>query len=274
MKNYLINRYCTIGEMSNFLKVSKHTILHYEELKLISPIRRGKNNYRYYSGKQIERFKHILYLRELGFSIKDIKECLDNKDKIKDLTKIQLINIEQELGILLEKKKELERFNSQIDLIEKASEKIGLPFLQEMNEVEAVYIEQESFSLESSVKSFEHFDSILDEVTWSEKYYFGLLIGKDNFKKNKHYPEKFVVQKNIENYSKKYTFSKGTYAVMYISSQSDENIYMSKLLDWIFKNKYVVEGDLFIQFSSSLSFFQKDDDSKEIKELKILVKKA
>lgn len=274
MKNYLINRYCTIGEMSKFLKVTKHTILHYEELNLISPVIRGDNNYRYYSGEQIERFKYILYLRELGFSIKDIKDCLDNKEKIKDFTKIQLTNIEKEMELLLKKKKELERFNNQIDLIEKASEKIELPFLQEMDEVECVYIEQESFGLESNVRSFEYFDSILDEVTWSEKYSFGLLLGRDKLWQDEHYPEKFIVQKKIKDYSKKYIFPKGSYAVMYASSEVDNNISINKLLDWISKNKYEVEGDLLIQFSSTLSFFQNSNELKEIKAFKILVKKS
>ncbi|MGL5935089.1 MAG: MerR family transcriptional regulator [Cetobacterium sp.] len=83
MEDCLINKCCTISEMAKILKVGKHTIIHYETEKLVLPVFRGENGYRYYSGEQISQFKKIFYLRELGFSINEIKEYLKNSSSQK-----------------------------------------------------------------------------------------------------------------------------------------------------------------------------------------------
>lgn len=47
---YLIDSYCTISEIAKLLKVTRHTLLHYENENIVAPVFRGENGYRYYSG--------------------------------------------------------------------------------------------------------------------------------------------------------------------------------------------------------------------------------
>ena len=63
-----------IGELSNISGISIQTIRYYESEGLISPIEVDRwTNYRYYDERSIERLSEITYLKDLGFSLKEIK---------------------------------------------------------------------------------------------------------------------------------------------------------------------------------------------------------
>ena len=72
-----------IGELSSITGVSIQTIRFYESEGLISPIEVDRwTNYRYYNESSIERLSEISYLKNLGFSLKEIKNL--NEDTIKE----------------------------------------------------------------------------------------------------------------------------------------------------------------------------------------------
>lgn len=63
-----------IGELSQIAGISIQTIRFYESEGLITPIEVDIwTNYRYYDERSIERLSEISYLKELGFSLKEIK---------------------------------------------------------------------------------------------------------------------------------------------------------------------------------------------------------
>ena len=63
-----------IGELANLTNTSIQTIRYYESEGLIKPIEVDKwTNYRYYNQSSIERLCEIKYLKDLGFSLKEIK---------------------------------------------------------------------------------------------------------------------------------------------------------------------------------------------------------
>jgi DNA-binding transcriptional MerR regulator len=50
------------------------------------PERIAENGYRYYGDKELKRLQQILFYRELGFSLENIKKALDNdSDRLKCL---------------------------------------------------------------------------------------------------------------------------------------------------------------------------------------------
>lgn len=73
------NTYMTTGEFAKLMKVSKHTLFHYDDIGLFCPELVGENEYRYYSIYQIETFNSILLLKKLGMSLQEIKEFLDQR---------------------------------------------------------------------------------------------------------------------------------------------------------------------------------------------------
>ena len=73
------NLYFTTGEFAKLFNVSKSTLFYYDEVGVFSPIIREENDYRFYAVEQIEVFEVIVTLKELGMSLKDIKEYMENR---------------------------------------------------------------------------------------------------------------------------------------------------------------------------------------------------
>jgi DNA-binding transcriptional MerR regulator len=69
-----------IGEFSRLSRVSVRMLRHYDQLGLLKPSRTDNfTNYRYYSADQLPRLNRILALRDLGFSLEQIGNMLDEE---------------------------------------------------------------------------------------------------------------------------------------------------------------------------------------------------
>jgi DNA-binding transcriptional MerR regulator len=87
------------GEFSHLARVSKRSLQFYDEMGLLKPTFIDRQTgYRYYSAKQLPRLNRILALKELGFSLDQIREMLQAE-----------ISDEAIEGMLLLKKAEVEQ---------------------------------------------------------------------------------------------------------------------------------------------------------------------
>jgi len=67
----------TIGQFSKICRVTTKTLRHYDEIDLLKPARVDPlTGYRYYTIGQIDEFRRITLLKELGFSLEAIKRLL------------------------------------------------------------------------------------------------------------------------------------------------------------------------------------------------------
>ncbi|MGE5417467.1 MAG: MerR family transcriptional regulator [Acidobacteriota bacterium] len=67
-----------IGEFSSLTQVSVKTLRWYDEIGLLKPtLIDGDNGYRYYSARQISQLARILIMKNLGFSLEQIRVMLD-----------------------------------------------------------------------------------------------------------------------------------------------------------------------------------------------------
>lgn len=72
-----------IGEFSQLGQVSIRTLRHYDEIDLLHPqLVDEESGYRYYSVRQLEVLAQIVLLRELKFSLKEIKSLIHEDPKI------------------------------------------------------------------------------------------------------------------------------------------------------------------------------------------------
>lgn len=60
--------------------VSTRTLHYYDEIGLLKPERNPVNGYRRYDRVAMLRLQHILFLRELGLSLDDIRLVIDRPD--------------------------------------------------------------------------------------------------------------------------------------------------------------------------------------------------
>lgn len=70
----------TVNQLAKKSDVSIRTLRYYDEIGLLKPAFHGKNGYRYYEDAQVLLLQQILFFRELGFQLKQIKKILDRND--------------------------------------------------------------------------------------------------------------------------------------------------------------------------------------------------
>ncbi|MEL7355909.1 MAG: MerR family transcriptional regulator [Cyanobacteria bacterium J06560_6] len=67
-----------IGELAKQTGLSVRTLHYYDEIALLVPSHRSEAEHRLYSDRDIMRLQQILSLRQLGLSLSDIRDCLED----------------------------------------------------------------------------------------------------------------------------------------------------------------------------------------------------
>ena len=70
----------TVGQMAELAGVTVRTLHHYDALGLLTPRDRSGAGYRLYEDADCERLQEILFYRELGFGLDEIKSMLRNPE--------------------------------------------------------------------------------------------------------------------------------------------------------------------------------------------------
>lgn len=106
-----------IGDIAKQTGVSVGTLRYYETLKLLHPIERGDNGYRYYSSEVIQQVQFIKKAQSLGFSLEEIRQILEVRDRaelpcdfVQDLLEQKIEQLEAQIQQMMVFKFELEGY--------------------------------------------------------------------------------------------------------------------------------------------------------------------
>lgn len=69
----------TINQLAKLAGVTTRTLRHYHQIGLLAPARVSSSGYRIYGPAQVDRLQHILFYRQLGLELTQIKDALDDK---------------------------------------------------------------------------------------------------------------------------------------------------------------------------------------------------
>ncbi|MGG1679311.1 MerR family transcriptional regulator [Neobacillus sp. NRS-1170] len=242
------NRF-SIGEMAKLHNTTIKTLRYYDEINLLKPIHTDINNgYRYYSTEQFEQLNTIHYLKELGFSLKEIKGHLDHRD-IDGF----LYLLEEQKRLTEEKIKELERikrrFQNRIKDIKLAREKkeMGVPIIRERKERKIVRLMEKISSepeLEISLRQLENMCNMNSSIFIGG---VGLTVSIDNLLNNKfnEYSSIFILIEEDDIQSPLVTtLPEGNYACIYYNgNHNDSPEHYRNLLNWIQDKGLQIMGD-------------------------------
>ena len=104
-----MKHYYRIGEISRLYGVGPDSLRYYEELGILKP-HRGENNYRMYHIHDLWRLNVIRDLRELGFSMAQIQDYLQNRT----LSSTEEL-LTRELSVIQERVNKLEELKANIE---------------------------------------------------------------------------------------------------------------------------------------------------------------
>ena len=149
--------YYKIGEISEMYDMSRDSLMYYEKLEILNPIR-DDNGYRLYSISDIWRLNLIKELKNLGFSFKKIKEYLDNRD-IKSTGKLLNDGINLLDDQILKLLRQKENMRKRMEAIEDTYKNSNL------NNIELSYIKKrKGIILNGQIKRDEEFDLLIQRL--------------------------------------------------------------------------------------------------------------
>lgn len=130
-----------VGELASLTGLTVRTLHHYDEIDLLKPSEYTSSGHRLYSEEDIIRLQQILSLRQLGFSLEEIKNCLQNPD-FSPLRVIQ--NHVNQLNQQIELQQQLKRLLSGISAHLQAEEKVNVDNL--IKTIEVTKMSEELFN--------------------------------------------------------------------------------------------------------------------------------
>ena len=69
-----------VGELARRTRLTIRTLHHYDAIGLLRPSLHTESGHRLYTAGDVARLQQVLSLRQLGFSLEEIRDCLDRPD--------------------------------------------------------------------------------------------------------------------------------------------------------------------------------------------------
>lgn len=92
----------TVNKLAKISGISTRTLRYYDEIGLLRPARVSSNGYRIYGKEQVDTLQQILFYRELGVNLDQIKNLLYSQDFEQEKA------LQDHLNALLQRKEEIE----------------------------------------------------------------------------------------------------------------------------------------------------------------------
>ena len=94
----------SVSQLAKLAGITIRTLHYYDKIGLLKPAERADSRYRYYGKEELHRLQQIMFFRELDFSLKKIKEILDDPE----FDRLEALRFQQ---------KELEKRRSRTDTL-------------------------------------------------------------------------------------------------------------------------------------------------------------
>jgi DNA-binding transcriptional MerR regulator len=109
-----------IGDFSKLSRVSIKTLRYYDEMGLLKPVEIDRfTGYRYYSVSQIPRLNRILALKDLGFSLEQIAQILNegvSPEQLRGMLRLKRAELQQQIADEQERLARIEARLSDIEM--------------------------------------------------------------------------------------------------------------------------------------------------------------
>lgn len=269
----------TIGKMAELNNISDQTLRLYDKMGLLKPEYVDKQTgYRYYNIKQCARLDMIAYMKELGMSLRQIKEHLDRKDAnvILEVLGRQKILIDKDIEELFRKQKAIaryiENYNLYLSLREESSEG---PVVEHLNSRKIYCYKCSKNVYECEMDSYEYIlrelknHIILHDLP---NIYFcnvGSIIRKSELEKEElasneifvFVDDEFTADTGIEN------IPEGDFACIYFNDFNfkREKEYAGKLTNYIKGNNFEIIGDYVCEVIAELPVFPQNSRNMSVK---------
>lgn len=138
-----------VGRLAKKTGLTVRTLHYYEEVGVLVPVQRTEAGHRLYGADEVARLQHIVLLRQLGFSLEEIRTCLDRKDvSLADAIALRLARLEEEMALQQQLHRRLETISAHLRAAEEVSVEVFLQTIKVMTMFEKYYTPEQLKQLE------------------------------------------------------------------------------------------------------------------------------
>lgn len=162
----------SISQVAKLTGVSIRTLQYYDEIGLLKPSQLTASGYRMYDGDALQTLQQILFFKELGFSLKEIKEILEKPD----FDRVAAFKKQKELFLL--KRDRLDRLIQLLERLEKGEQCMSFKEFDLSDYIDALE-DFKSNQVETVIKhwgSIENFDMFIQKIRDDEEHVAKLAI--------------------------------------------------------------------------------------------------
>ena len=162
----------SISQVAKLTGVSIRTLQYYDEIGLLKPSKLTTAGYRIYDDDALQTLQQILFFKELGFSLKEIKEILEKPD----FDRVAAFKKQKELFLL--KRDRLDRLIRLLERLEKGEQCMSFKEFDLSDYIDALE-DFKSNQVETVIKhwgSIENFDMFIQKIRDDEEHVAKLAI--------------------------------------------------------------------------------------------------
>lgn len=255
-----------IGKMAQLNHITIATLRLYDEKGLLKPIYiDNKTGYRYYSIEQNSRLDMILYMKELGMSLVEIKTFLNSKDisKIESILIKKNEQMHKEIKELKLKHDALERSIKSIETFRKAP----TPKITNIQFIDRRYVFKKPCIKDFYKGNISDYEDVLlefrkdlmnNDFNYIHTYNVATSIKKENILSSEIIASDifiFVENQLFKSRNDISIIDSGMYACVYIDKYDDEIEYAKKLIEYCKDNNYKIVGDYICEILTEFNVF-------------------
>jgi len=137
-----------VGDLAKQTGVSVRTLHYYDEIGLLSPSHRTEAGYRLYSREDIIRLQQIVSLRQIGFSLEEIREGLEQRNFSFDhIIQLHTARLREQIELSQKLLNRLEAIAQAVSSMQPVSVEAVIQTIEVMNMLEQYYTPEQLESL-------------------------------------------------------------------------------------------------------------------------------
>jgi MerR family transcriptional regulator, thiopeptide resistance regulator len=129
-----------VGELAKRTRLTIRTLHHYDEIGLLKPSLHTESGHRLYTAGDLARLQQVLSLRQLGFSLEEVRDCLDRPGfSPLDVIGLHVARLRQQIELQRRLCERLEAIATHLRAAGEVSADEFIETIEEMNMIENYY---------------------------------------------------------------------------------------------------------------------------------------
>lgn len=276
--NTSIKEKFSIGELARLFDISTDTLRHYDRLSLLKPDSNSESGYRYYSLRSLFKLSRILFFKQLGISLQEIRDYMRHKNKrlLTALLTKKHDEITQKIQMLSNLQFKIEE---KLSLLDEGSHAIEEIRIKAIGERVGVFIDVKAMEDEVAIKeAFKRVERYLKTSSWLIEGQIYTSVSKEAICKQHYTQYRYfieVVSLQQEVCPLLTAIPAHTYAcLVFTGPYSEMGKQYERLMTWIEANGYMVAGDSIEKNIVDYDFSDSEDEYISEIQIPVILKKG